>query len=156
MVSASASRTQAATNIVALPKQGKAAKVSAALYARLCQEAAEAETRLRSILPHVFSHTAAESVTRRALQAVGELSEHLMRLKATAEADERLYESAEGESALLSLGDTALLLGMSTDKVASMIDDGVIPHLYIGGMLRVPSDRLRAIIDNAVRYGRSS
>lgn len=130
-------------------------KKTSALWTSLYEEALSAERSLRAILPHVFTHSAPDTATRTALRAVSELCEHLMRVRSETESGERALESGLFDGArLLSLGEVATLLGMSTDKVSGMLDEGVLPHLYIGGMLRVPSDRLHSLIEGAVRYGR--
>jgi len=126
------------------------------LWAALYKDAIEAEGRIRAILPHVLAQPAPKNTARAALHSIGELCEHLMRMKATAEADERALVSDAGSNRLLSLKEVAAWLGCSTDKVAAMIDDGTIPHLYIGGMLRVPAERVRVIIETGTRFGRVS
>lgn len=125
-----------------------------AKWGALYKQSVEAEERLRTILPHVLLNPSAERALRNALAANAEVGEFLMRFRAQAEGAAAAESNTANKDVLWSVTDCCAWLGCKDDKVRSMVDEGTLPHVIVGGMLRIPSRAVRDMVEAGVKYGR--
>ena len=125
------------------------------LWHGLYRQAVGAEERLRAILPYTQTSVLAEQLARSALKSIADLSEFLLRERAHAERREQERGEGGATDGLWSVNTVAEWTGLSDDKVRKMVDTGVLPHVMMDGVLRIPAARLLALVDAGIRYGRS-
>ena len=53
----------------------------------------------------------------------------------------------KSKAQMLSACEVAELLGISCCHIYSMIEDGIIPHIRLGKMIRIPRAKIMAIIN---------
>ena len=126
--------------------------VTAERWLALYRKAVEAEECLRSTLPHTLANPSMERVARAALANISELGEYLLRQKVVAEQHEQGEESSP--HGLWSIKTAAQWMELSDDKVRKMVDNGVLPHVTVDGVLRIPAALVLAFIEANTHFGR--
>jgi excisionase family DNA binding protein len=119
----------------------------------LYRQVTAAEESLRSVLPHTLTNPSAERAARAALDNAAQLSEWLLRQRAISEQHERNLAGGTAQG-LWSIKTASQWLELSDDKVRKMVDEGALPHVLVGGVLRIPADKVLALVDAGTLYGR--